>query len=475
MSDSNMSLLNENKLREAKFWLANKSGRMAWYILRLLGRNATTLPGLVATTIDPHFLEKFGTRLDVALVSGTNGKTTTANLLSQITQAAGAKQLIYNGAGSNLSRGIASAIVAKSLGSSAQAIFETDEADLVYVDTALKPKLIVLLNLFRDQMDRYGELDKTAYEWRRLFAQERKVDFLLNADDPNLGWLGKHHRNTEFFGIYNIIGKKKGASAEIPRTADIIISPHSGELLVFNEVYFSHMGDYHDMASDFKRPKLNYAICDVNLRGLEGTSFVIKNPQGKVLLNLKSPLPGIYNVYNAAAAGIAALRGGIERNLIEHEIGKFSGVSGRLETIEVGPGRRLIVALVKNPTGFNLLIDLLRVSVHTDLNLVIGINDLLADGTDVSWLWDVDFENLKSSVRQIIATGTRGQQVALRLKYSGLAQTVTILPNVAETLEKILNDTAQMTVCCLSYTAMVQFRSLLLQRRIIQHPSRSQP
>lgn len=450
-----------------RYQLAKKVGRLMKSLLRLLRRNATSLPGFISLAIDPNFLQHGGKDVPSVLISGTNGKTSVTNLLCKILEQEKQGYVLCNAAGSNLTQGIASTLLTAHR-ITQQAVFEVDEANLPSVAAKLHPRLIILLNLFRDQMDRYGELDKTAHEWERLAATNHTNELLLNADDPNLGWLGQGHPRAFFFGIKNVSRRLANQDHSVlAHTADTIISPVSRELLIYRRVYFSHLGDYYDPKSDFTRPRLDYAIVDVDLFGLGGSRFRIIDRSGKEILRLQTRLPAIFNVYNVAAAAIAAHRMGVPRTDIEDTAKSFIGVFGRFETIELDSGRKLIIALTKNPTGFNLVLEFIRDHFAERYDLLIAINDLVADGTDVSWLWDVDTRLISPRAETIYASGLRAHQVALRLKYSGLASPIKVEPDLTTVVSNIVQQGHGTTICCLSYTAMTKFRSLLVASGVI--------
>ncbi len=468
-------------------FVASVAGQLTAAGLRLVGRQGTALPGLVATTLDPDFLRSVGRSIPNVLVSGTNGKTTTTTLLMQLLAASG-RAVILNGEGSNLARGIASTLLTAPSMSSAVGTFEVDEAELVSVARALEPEFILLLNLFRDQMDRYGELDATARKWQALGELSETIP-ILNVDDPNLGWLATKLRRAITFGIESVVGERRGHQIELPHTADAVVSPVSGQRLRYRRLSFSHLGDYRDPASRFRRPPLDFALTDVRLRGLAGSRFRIKDRTGRIVLTLTTPLPGLFNVYNVGAAAIAALAAGADRPTIETTVSRFHGAFGRFDTLPLPHSGRLITLLVKNPVGFDQALSLVA-AIKGVRQLVIGINDRLADGTDVSWLWDVDFESLADPVRHssevkraihtsevgrnrtinILTTGTRAHELANRLHYAGINPArIATDPDLTTVLRQIERTKRGTTVCCLTYTALLEFRRLLARRGLLAH------
>jgi len=385
--------------------------------LRLTGRGATTLPGLAALSLDPAVAAHIAARLPkgVVVVSGTNGKTTTSRMLADVVRLSGWHP-VHNRAGSNLARGIAAALVADAtwIGEPRAdgAIFEVDEASIVTVARLVRPRVLVITNLFRDQLDRYGELDTVARRMRDAAAAlPVQATLVLNADDPIVNLVGDNFAGKVIrFGIDD--ATVHGALAQ--NVSDLTHCPRCRARLRYDRVVLGHVGDYRCPNCGFARPHPEVAATQVE-SDAEGTRFVLGAGEGAAV---RVPLPGVYNAYNALAAIAAGHALGIEATTAARAIGSFRPAFGRLELVEA-EGRRLRLVLVKNPAGFNAAAATLLSRVGS-VRLLTALNDLDADGRDVSWIWDADFEALAPRIEWAVVTGLRSRDLALRLKYAGL-------------------------------------------------------
>lgn len=443
-----------------RFWLAVAAGRLVFWLLRLLGRGATSLPGYVALIIDPRFLERAAKRQQIIVVTGTNGKTTTANLLSFILRQAG-RCVLSNPAGSNLPQGIASAFLMNR--SADVAVFEIDEALLPHIAAQLKPSTIIMQNLFRDQMDRYGEVDKTKRAWQELVKTlPKKTQLLLNADDPSVAHLGLGRENSYYFGLDD----RSVGQATLPLTADSVLSPLDSATLTYDWVYFGHLGHYHSTGLSFARPKSDYEATSIRLAGFQGSQFKLR--AGKNSLKVKTPLPALYNIYNVLAAASAASELGVSPTIIVQAIENFPGVFGRFETVSLKDGRRLILFLIKNPVGFDQVIEALHLTPESK-DMLIAINDEIADGRDVSWLWDAGVEQLIDVSRRVIASGNRAHDMALRLKYAELAAGKLQIENrLGRAIQLLLAEQPKTLYALCTYTAMLELHRLLSKEHLVQ-------
>jgi lipid II isoglutaminyl synthase (glutamine-hydrolysing) len=391
--------------------LAAAARRVSW----ARGGGATTLPGKVVLQSEPRALRLLARRMPegCVLVSGTNGKTTTASMIAAILRAAGL-DVVHNRAGSNMHWGVATAMLEQrgEIG-----VFEVDEAWLPILAMELSPRLIVLGNLFRDRLDGYGELDALATAWRAMLAGGARTTLVLNADDAVVASLGstpseRGRHPTFFFGVED----RAQDLPETEHTADSIRCPVCDEPLFFDARLLSHLGHYRCEACGAKRPRPAIKADEVVFDGLSGSSFSIDAQTGK--LDLSLGLPGLYNVYNALAATGAALALGVEPASISPALKAFAPVFGRGERIQAG-ATTLLILLMKNPAGANELLRTLSRDASSGLDLLMALNDGPADGRDVSWIWDADFEVLRSRVRRVVCTGGRAAELALRLKYAG--------------------------------------------------------
>lgn len=414
--------------------LACVAGKCVLRTTRVLGRGAgSAFPGLIAERIQPGILELLGSSLSegCVLITGTNGKTTTSSMLRRILEAAG-RDFVGNPSGSNLSRGIISSLlqdahmngqIDASLG-----VFEVDEAALPKVAQSLPTRAIVVLNLFRDQLDRYGEVDSLARVIGGALSSAEVV--YLNADDPLVASLGRHVKtgtSVRYFGLQGL----DGFSSDGVQLADSDHCPFCQSALVYEQVSLSHLGIYRCPTGDFARPPLDMAATIVDKHENGCLSVEVGNNGSSKHLDL--PLPGLHNVYDALAATVVSAGLGVRVGLAAETLEQACPVFGRGEVFRIA-GRDLQLLLVKNPTSFNQVLRTLK-GAHSSPWLML-INDNLADGTDVSWLWDVDFEQLNSAQVEIMASGTRGLDLAVRLKYAGVNSKV--FPNMEQGLAALI-------------------------------------
>lgn len=441
--------------------------------IRRLGRGGgTAFPGLIATRIDPDILRKLAIRLPqgVAIVAGTNGKTTSSRMLANVLQAGGL-DVVHNRSGSNLVRGISGAFAQEASisggVSSDIGVIESDENALPDIISATNPRMVLLLNLFRDQLDRYGELESVARHWApAIRALTPETTLVVNADDPNLAALAEDTgARVLTFGL-----ETEGHELpELPHAADAAFCRRCGSRFDYDAIYVSHLGAYRCPNCDYRRPALNIAARDIEFMGMERLGMHVRRDCGADL-HLDVALPGLYNAYNALGVVAAATALEVQDETIACALQSFEAAFGRLEKIEY-EGRFLTLALSKNPVGFNEVLRMLTVE-PVNGPVIIGINDLYADGRDVSWLWDVDFETLAQEQHKgrILPAGIRGEDLAVRMKYAGLpedrldlrllnlsfAEVVRRLPEVVPAGEKVF--------VLLTYTAMLQLRRALAER-----------
>jgi UDP-N-acetylmuramyl tripeptide synthase len=436
--------------------------KLASLLSRWLGRgDGSALPGLVAERLDPNILEKLGRRMsgDIVLVTGTNGKTTTTKMLREIL-GQGGEHVLTNQAGSNLYRGIVASILAQcTLTGELQpglALFEVDEAAMPEVARVLQPQTIVVLNLFRDQLDRYGELDKTASLIRTAILST-KAQLCLNADDPlvaSLATSAHDPKQVMFFGI----NAKYQNQLTHDYTADSLHDPVTGSPLEYSQVYFGHMGHYRATKGSFKRPTPAVALTEFTDLGVAESRVKVKF--GGQIQELALALPGLYNLYNALAALAVAEVRQIKPETALASLAKTAAAFGRVEKI-VLKGREIYILLIKNPTGFNQIIQTFLLD-QSEKNVLMIINDNFADGRDVSWLWDAAIEDLAPHKHQVITSGIRGYDMALRLKYADITPSkVELDPEVA--LQALIKATkpGETAYILPTYTAMLALRNLV--------------
>jgi UDP-N-acetylmuramyl tripeptide synthase len=443
----------------AEIAVARAAGRLS-RLARTGG--GTTVPGKLLWKLDPGAIDRLAARLPLgsAVISATNGKTTTAAMAASILRQR--FRLAHNSSGANLVSGVASTLLdarAAELG-----LFEVDEAALPEVLKRIKPKAVCLGNLFRDQLDRYGELEHVAEGWRSAVrALPNDAALAVNGDDPQVGELARERPNSLVFGVDD----PSVARPSLQHAVDSKYCVRCGAPYEYAAAYVGHLGDYRCPACGHSRPPLNVFAQDIELDGLESVSFRLVTPPGARLVRLG--VPGLYNVYNALAAAALALSLGATPDEIVSGLESFSAAFGRFERITIGD-RGLLMLLIKNPAGANEAV-LTIVDGGAPAVAVIALNDAIADGRDVSWIWDVDFEPLIGGLERLIATGDRAAELALRFKYGGLdPNAIDVIPSLVAALDRGLELTPPggELVVLPTYTAMLALRQVVGERGFVR-------
>ncbi|HEX3911022.1 MAG TPA: MurT ligase domain-containing protein [Solirubrobacteraceae bacterium] len=434
---------------------------------RMRGGGATSAPGKVLLGLDSDAIGALGARLreGSVLISATNGKTTTAAMAAGIFAQAGIG-LVHNAEGANMAGGIATALLtaARPRGGIAGrlGLFEVDELWLDTVAAQLQPRAILLGNLFRDQLDRYGELETIAERWAADLQTRRLV---LNADDPLIADLGREHEDAVYFGIEDDSLALPGMS----HAADAKHCRRCGAPYVFDAIYLGHLGHYHCPSCGRRRPQPSVWASDVALEGVRAASFTLHTPAGEARVELA--LPGLYNVYNAVAAAALASTLDVPRASILAGLQQTRAAFGRAESVTVFPSpatpRELRILLVKNPAGANEVLRTL--ALESGEHDVLGVlNDGIADGRDVSWIWDADFELLGGRIRSFTCSGNRAPELAVRMKYAGVRESrIRVEPDLRAALEQAAADRPDERAplyALPTYTAMLSLRELLRAR-----------
>jgi UDP-N-acetylmuramyl tripeptide synthase len=432
--------------------------------LQLLGRGATALPGLVTLAVDPDAIARLSVTLahGAVCVSGTNGKTTTTRMLSDVVRTAG-WQPVHNRSGSNLDRGIAAALLADATwGGELRGdvgVFEIDEASVPRMLGRLSPRVVVITNLFRDQLDRYFEIDALARRIGEAVAKlPEATTLVLNADDPIVAYLGSAHRGPLLtFGVDD-----PSVGGTVPQTiSDATRCPRCKSPLRYSRVILAHVGDWRCDHCGLSRPRPDVSAAAVHL-GPNETRIRLGGSIGSAMDDVVLPLPGLYNAYNALAALAAARALDIALPTATRALASFKPAFGRLEIVEA-EGRRLRLVLVKNPAGFNAAIGAL---LETDRHprILGALNDRDADSRDVSWIWDADFEALAPRITHATVTGLRARDLALRLKYAGVPRDrVTVVDGWVPAIRAAIDGTpvGDELVVLATYTAMLSVRDAL--------------
>ncbi len=433
---------------------------------RLLGRGGTTLPGTLARRLAPDLLRQLAAqpRQGVIAVTGTNGKTTTAKLLAAMMEADG-RSVTHNRAGANLIGGLTTAFLqgASWLGRvrSTVGLMEIDEATMPQACKEIRPRAAVVTNFFRDQLDRYGELEHTvSFVGRGLDALVRGGKAALNADDPLCASLGERNAVTP---LYYGIEDEAAGTPEMTQAADAKHCVRCGAEYEYRVFYYAHLGKYRCPRCGHRRPEPQVYVDRITDVDARGSTLHVVTPTGDFEARLQ--IPGLYNVYNALAAVTGALAMGVPLEAIKKGLETTTSQFGRMELIRM-KDRDVYMALVKNPVGFNSVIHTVM-QAGARKNLIICINDLYADGTDISWLWDVDFEALAShqdEINFIICTGLRAEDMAVRLKYAGVdVAKLTVEKELQKALEQGLKfiQPGDLLYILPTYTAMLQMREII--------------
>jgi lipid II isoglutaminyl synthase (glutamine-hydrolysing) len=432
-------------------------------VSRRTGRGGTSLPGKVLMKLEPSAMEQLASRLDhgSAVISATNGKTTTAAMAAAILDQGGAR-LVHNRAGANMSGGVATTLLEAADGQGIDGdtgLFEVDEFWLADVAAQVHPKTLLLANLFRDQLDRYGELETIAERWAELVKSLRTTRVVLNADDPLIA--GLTDRNVVHFGVED----PSVALAGMQHASDSKHCRVCGAPYVYDAIFLGHLGHYHCDHCGAKRPTPQFAAQNVVLDGVRGAKFTLKTLSGSAEIVL--PLPGLYNVYNALGAAALTQSMGASLQEIVAGLHAVAPAFGRAETVKIA-GRDVLVLLIKNPAGAN---EVLRTLVLEDgqHDLLCVLNDKIADGRDVSWIWDADFEVLAPRVRRAVCAGTRSAEMALRLKYAGVPEeSLVVTEKLEDALDQAVAGADGRLMALPTYTAMLELRELLADRGLVR-------
>tara|TARA_Y100000994_G_scaffold170237_2_gene140232 strand:- start:10020 stop:11414 length:1395 start_codon:yes stop_codon:yes gene_type:complete len=443
-------------------------GRFAGQIVRLRRKEgATALPGLVGGLISKKLLYSLSQNMadGVVTISGTNGKTTTTNFLNLILENAGFNTLT-NTAGSNLERGLISAYTdaVNAWGGYPKnkqqvGLFEVDEAELARTFNQLNPRVSTFLNLFRDQLDRYGEVDNLALRWQDMIkAKGEYGSIVINVDDPNICRLqecttgevitfGIEDDNLKIEDLYNVKDARFCAR---------------GSVLKYDNLYMSHLGQWRCDCCTVFRPKPKVRAQNISLKnGSSGFDLVIDDIRHKIIINM----PGLYVVYNALAAAATAYALEVDIDLIASSLNAVKPPQGRQEIFLVDQ-KEIRILLTKNPTGFNETIKIIMPdSESIEVNLLAILNDGIQDGEDVSWIYDADIERLKKYNIDLVCSGIRANDFALRWHLAGINPRL-VCSNIEESLDRALDNVplgGRLDVIA-TYTAMLQIRSILVSR-----------
>ena len=446
-----------------KLMLAVMAAKAAAFLSRMFGGKGSSLPGVVARKIYQGTLRDLArqARKGIIMVTGTNGKTTTNNMIAGVILAAGNK-IVINQEGANLITGVTTAFIryANWLGriDCDYALLEVDEASFPKVLKEVSPQLVVVNNFFRDQLDRYGELDKTVTLVRDALKNLHEVQLILNSDDPLVAQMQQATGHPAvFFGL----APRQRAESGSQQTREARFCPHCGEELQYDSYQYSQLGSFVCPGCSFRRPEPEVEGFAVETVGSMLRTRV-KYPKGEALLTINTH--GFYNVYNALAAFTVGNLIGINEEQIVRGLLTYRPAIGRMETFFY-QGKPAILNLVKNPTGYNEGINSL-LSISGGKTVFMAVNDNDADGKDISWLWDVDFEHMVGANHEIelfICSGLRAEEMALRLKYAGIPrEKITVIKEMEAAIKMALEGPGKLTYLFSTYTALWPAQKILL-------------
>jgi len=441
-------------MEKLRYYFALLGAKTLISIIKMRGKSkGTSAPGMLAMKICPDFIKQAASknRKKIITVTGTNGKTTTTGLLAHIVGESGEK-IIHNTEGANMLTGVATALAANSSVKSDYLIFESDEAYLRRLYDYVSADYLLVTNLFRDQLDRYGELDITFKKIKEAISKNKNLKVLINADDPTLEGIAPDNEKI-YFGLSDVEFAYETEESKAP--SENTDCPKCSEPLTYEKRFYAHIGHY-SCGCGYKRviPKYNakakvfnsYSEITLELNGKEET-FTVN-------------LPGLYNVYNALGAIASTLEIGISSDIIRKSFETYTSVFGRAQTTEIN-GIKTLIQLIKNPVGASEVIR--QIQGFEKSKLLVILNDNYADGRDVSWIWDADFEILSSYKNKITVSGTRAFDAALRLKYAGVdTSLITVEEDIQTAINKACNATEQGETLLIlpTYTALLKMQTL---------------
>ncbi len=433
------------------------------FVSRVLHRGGTAMPGSWALKLCPELLSILARGVKTVVITGTNGKTTSARMIEQAFAEQG-KSYFANRSGANLVSGITTEFVINSSLSGRcrreYAVIECDEAAAVKALGMLRPRVVVVTNLFRDQLDRYGEVTHTLENIRRGIEGAPEAKLCLNADCSLTASLADTLPNEAvFFGIEAGAAPSAGKS-ELSDASHCIRCKTEYE---YDYVTFAHLGGFRCPHCGYKRRAPEYAVAEIPEQRAEGSSIVL-NVRGRRYA-AEVNLPALYNIYNAAGAVAAVTEMGLGTEAAIAALAGFKCGFGRMERFALGRGGAKVM-LVKNPAGCNQVLDFLQ-HVGEPFVLVICLNDRAADGTDISWIWDAAFEKLcelPGTLTRVIVSGDRAADMAVRVKYAGVAPQLVSTERDYETLVQALAEQDRPVYFIPTYTAMLELREVLIRR-----------
>ncbi|AME09448.1 MULTISPECIES: Mur ligase family protein [Gemella] len=410
---------------------------------KLVGKKGTDLPGKVLRKLDKNILVKLAKQFDeIVFVTGTNGKTTTSNLIGHTLKKAGIN-FVNNFEGANMLDGIISTFAVQSNNNTKLAIIEIDEGSIKRVMEYITPTRFVINNFFRDQIDRFGEID-TLIATIGEQLEGKNVQLILNSDDPFVTRLAKYGKNNIYFGI----------SKDAYKFSDYGISeskfcPNCGTELTYSYIHYSQLGYYECPNCGFSRPNPDYTVTYAELKPF--ISLSVNNED-----SFSTKLAGDYNIYNILAAYTLLNILGLNKEKIKKGLESYTSKNGRMQSIEITGKTTALLNLAKNPAGLNASLAIGK-TIDMRINYLLILNDNGADGFDISWIWDTDFNILASqNINNIICSGKRAKELALRLKYSEINANIVVLENIKEAVARLKKYSEKYSIVIPNYTALIE-------------------
>lgn len=427
-------------------------------LLRLSGRGGTALPGKAARLFAGDILETVSAGMEIIVVTGTNGKTTTSRMLEHALTAGG-RACLANKSGANLLSGVTAEMTCNAAWTGKPrthyAVIECDEGALKQVVPLIHPKVIVVTNLFRDQLDRYGEVMHTAQQLRMGIEKVPEAVLCLNADDSLVASLAEGIPNqVVWYGLDLPVGEQKDAAI-----SDAKYCIHCGAPYRYHYHTYAHLGGFYCPSCGYRRQEASVAVTDIHSISADGSTVTMRLGESKREVHIG--LPAVYNIYNAAAAVCAGIAFGLTGEELLPTLSDVRSSFGRMETFELS-GNRVQMILVKNPAGCNQALSYVG-SLEQDYSLILCLNDRTADGHDISWIWDADYEQLAGNehIRHIYVSGDRAEDMQLRLKYAGWREEdVTHCMDNEELLTRMREDGCPCFILP-NYTSMLSLRKAL--------------
>lgn len=441
-----------------RHYFATAVGKTSQWLLQTFFKGGSSYPGKIALTLDPNILDYLAKDYEVIVVTGTNGKTLTTALIVKILQQE-FDDVLTNPTGANMVQGIVSTFLSAhgKKGRKKFAVLEIDEASLSKVTRYIKPKLFVFTNIFRDQMDRYGEIYTTYQMILDGAAQAPEATILANGDSPIF-----NSKDTPNPRIYYGFNHQADHEQFAHPNTDGVLCPHCQHILHYKMITYANLGKYYCPNCEFKRPELAYQLTQLGEMTNVSSVFTVDEESYKIEVG------GLYNIYNALTAAAVGQHYGVSPEKIRLGLGYDEKVFGRQEVITIG-SKKCTLVLVKNPVGLNQVIDTITLSPN-DFSLVCLLNANYADGIDVSWIWDGSYEHLtKCAIPQVLTGGDRREDMTFRLQVAGLAEeTIHECANLDDVIAQIPQLPTEEVYILATYTAVLQLRQKLIEKGILK-------